>query len=255
VQEDNRYAWNQRARHYQREVRDALPPDRIHYGSPSFPYDDELGLLGDLRDRDVLEIGCGGAQCGIAMAKQGARVTGLDLSDEQLAWARALAERERVSLRLVQGSMEDLSAFEDASQDVVFSACAIGYVPDWGAVCREVRRVLRPGGTFVFSTSHPVFQVVANRELWHDETYPRSYFARGPVRWEWDEGSDVWFTEYKRTVADLLNPLAECGLMLERIVEPEAREPDVPDPFWDEEQLALAKELPLLIIVKARKPA
>ncbi|HEY8490342.1 MAG TPA: class I SAM-dependent methyltransferase [Dehalococcoidia bacterium] len=254
MRDENRQAWNRRARKYQAEAGSSLPTDRIHYASPAFPYDDELGLVGDVGGRDVLEIGCGAAQCGIAMAKQGARVTGLDLSEEQLACARELAAREGVSLRLVHGSMEDLSAFADASFDLVFSACALGYVADWAAVCREAGRVLRPGGAFVFSTSHPVFQVVANRELWHDPTYPTSYFARGPLRWEWDEGSGVWFTEYKRTLGDLLNPLAAAGLLLERLEEPQPVRPAAEDPYWDAEQLALARELPLLLIVKARRP-
>lgn len=54
----------------------------------------ELKLLGDVKDRDLLEPGCGGGQNAIVLAKGGARFVGLDISDEQVRFARKLAEKE-----------------------------------------------------------------------------------------------------------------------------------------------------------------
>ena len=72
--------WEFSSKDYQKECR--IPMD-IHYG-PGSPNEKHLKLMGNLNGKKVLEIGCGGAQCGIAMAKQGAQVTGIDISKEQL---------------------------------------------------------------------------------------------------------------------------------------------------------------------------
>ena len=53
--------------------------------------DDDLTLLDDVAGADVLELGCGGGQCSVALARRGANVTGIDLSAEQLSFARDLA--------------------------------------------------------------------------------------------------------------------------------------------------------------------
>ena len=68
--------WEQVSEWYQKESK---IPISIHYG-PGSPNEDKLKLLGNLKGKDILEIGCGGAQCGIAMAKKGAKVTGIDIS-------------------------------------------------------------------------------------------------------------------------------------------------------------------------------
>ena len=80
-----RRAWNQVSAHYQR--RHAIPTNSAHYG-PWAPLENELRLLGDVRGRRILEVGCGGGQCSIAFAKQGALAAGLALPLLDLAGYR-----------------------------------------------------------------------------------------------------------------------------------------------------------------------
>ena len=80
----------------------ALRPSVAHYG-PDIPTEAELRLLGDLKGKKVLELGCGGAQCSIAFAKQGATAIGVDFSAAQLAFARQLCERGRSPRRVAPG--------------------------------------------------------------------------------------------------------------------------------------------------------
>ena len=70
----------------------------------------ELAVLGDVAGLDVLELGCGAAQWSVALAGRGARVTGLDLSEEQLRQAREAAAAAGVEVAFVHASAERRAA-------------------------------------------------------------------------------------------------------------------------------------------------
>ncbi|HEY6237618.1 MAG TPA: class I SAM-dependent methyltransferase, partial [Thermoplasmata archaeon] len=122
----------------------------------------KLRLLGDLPGKDVLELGCGAARWSIALAKNGARPVGLDLSTSQLAKAAKLVRGAHVDLPLVRASAEAVP-FRSGSFDVVFC--------DWGAMTfgdpvrtvPECARVLRPGGLLVFATASPIRMLAYDR--------------------------------------------------------------------------------------------
>ena len=151
---DMRAAWNRTSAGYQRLHQ--IPTDAAHYG-PWAPDESELRLLGDVRGKRILEIGCGGGQCSIAFARQGAIAVGIDLSDEQLAFASQLAQSALapgvanddalVPPTFLQGDASDLGRFTDGSFDLVFSAYALHYVPHIEACLAEVSRVLRRADT------------------------------------------------------------------------------------------------------------
>ncbi len=210
---DTKDWWERAAEPYQDDRR--IPVD-IHYG-PSSPNEDELNLLGDVEGRDVLEIGCGGAQCSIAFALRGATVTALDLSDQQLEFARALAARHEVEIAPVQHDMQDLEPIPPESQDIVFSAFAFQFVADRPRAFREVRRVLRPGGVFALSLEHPFFPKVDPQTLMLKESYNET----GPAID--DRGEHGQVTIYKEKVSDLHRALVNAGLTVERLIEPDSR--------------------------------
>ena len=85
---DMRNAWNDNSETYQ--SLHEISTESAHYG-PWAPLENELRLLGDVCGLRILELGCGGGQCCIAFAKQGATVAGVDLSDDQIEFARKLA--------------------------------------------------------------------------------------------------------------------------------------------------------------------
>lgn len=227
-----------------------IPVD-IHYG-PSSPNEDELELLGEISGKRVLELGCGGGQCSVAFALRGARVTGIDFADGQLAFARKLAAENGVEVDFPQQDVKDLSPFVDASLDIVFSAFTLMYLDDRPKVFREVRRVLKPGGIFAFSLDHPMFRKVDLDTL----RLVESYNETGPA--VDDLGELGTTTMYRYRVSDLHNALVDAGLTVERVIEPDSRQRYDYDPWFGRWGVYLPKVLDLVpptLIFKAVKPA
>ncbi|MCB0053261.1 MAG: class I SAM-dependent methyltransferase, partial [Caldilinea sp.] len=124
---DQRMVWNAVSARYQR-LHEFSTVD-VSYG-PWAPPESELQLLGDVAALHILDLGCGGGQNCIALARQGARVTGIDLSEMQIAHARRLAAAESVHVDLVLGSLEELATFDTGATDIVFSSYTFPYVAD-----------------------------------------------------------------------------------------------------------------------------
>jgi SAM-dependent methyltransferase len=250
---DNRSAWNAISAAYQ--ASHVIPTDRLMYGIRC-PSEDELGLLGEVQGRRVLVLGCGGGQDAIALARRGAQVVGIDLSDEQIRFARELAQKEGLVAPFVQGNIEELPDVDAQSQDIVVSSHALNYVEHADRCFAEVFRVLKPGGIFVFSVQHPM-----NACLRDEPPYP---LAKGYWEvqrdWEWEymeAGLKERFRSWYRTVADWFALLQEAGFQVERLLEPAppSEPPTEADLSWGEAQVKKASVVPATLIFKARRPA
>lgn len=109
-----------------------------------------------LKGRDVLCLASGGGQQGPILAAAGGRVTVFDNSPNQLEKDRRVAEREGLEIRTVLGDMADLSAFPDASFDLIIHPVSNCFVPAVRPVWKEAHRVLRPGGALLSGFNNPV---------------------------------------------------------------------------------------------------
>jgi SAM-dependent methyltransferase len=208
------------------------------------------GLLGEIRDRDVLEIGCGGAQCARWLVTQGARAVASDVSTGQLAQARRLNRGTGVDVPLVQADAQRLP-FADASFDVVCAAYgAVPFVADSAGLMREAARVLLPGGRFVFSTTHPM------RWCFLDDPGPRglvvesSYFDRRAYV-EQDDDGNATYVEHHRTFGDRVRDIVAAGLTLQDVVEPEW--PEDHDDAWAQWSPLRGRLMPGTAIFVVRK--
>lgn len=241
----NRAWWDAEADEYLSEHGGYLA-GRLVWG-PEGLDEESAGLLGDLAGRDVLEVGAGAAQCARWVAGRGARVVGCDLSARMLrhagrngsqppdaaggngsqppdaaggqARADGAAPPRHRGPGLVQCDARALP-FAAASFDAAFSAYgAIPFVADPRRVFAEVARVLRPGGRWVFSVTHPI------RWAFPDDPGPAgltaafSYFDRTP--YVEADGGQLRYAEHHRTLGDRVRDLVAEGFVLDDVVEPE----------------------------------
>jgi SAM-dependent methyltransferase len=179
-----------------------------------------LGPVPALAGARVLEIGAGAAQCSRWLAGVGARPVALDLSAGQLRHARRQGRESGVQVPLLQADATRLPV-RDASIDIACSAFgAVPFVADSEALHREVARVLRPGGAWVFSVNHPM------RWCFRDDPGPdglvveRSYFDRSAYL-ELAESGEPVYVEAHRTLGDRIRELVAAGFVVTDVVEPE----------------------------------
>jgi ubiquinone/menaquinone biosynthesis C-methylase UbiE len=258
-----RKGWNIISKSYQEKTRISL--EDVHYG-PISAGESKLKLLGDVAGKDILEVGCGGGQNAIVLEKWGARSSGMDISEKQIEHARKLAKKEGVQVHFYIGSMENLDVFRNGSFDIVLSSFAVGYVDDLAKTVREMFRVLRKNGLFVFCDVHPIAD--RGRIIRHGRgrTWKLSnYFDKRKHVWTWKAGRSVAkFYGRHRTIQDYFNPLVETGFIVERILEPEPLRIDrmsetekTQMPYVAEDYLKnydMWKRIPYTILFKARKP-
>jgi SAM-dependent methyltransferase len=215
----NRVWWDSDADAYQAEHGEFLGDVEFMW-CPEGLREADARILGDVNGRDVLELGCGAASCARWLATQGARVVATDLSAGMLRHAVAGEGRSGVHVPLAQADAVNLP-FGDASFDIVCTAFgAVPFVADSARVMAEVFRILRPGGRWAFSITHPMRWVFLDDPGEHGLVAVHSYFDRSPYV-EHDEHGTPTYVEQHRTVGDRIRELINAGFVLSDLVEPE----------------------------------
>ncbi len=209
----NRTFWDDYADTYQADHGPQLGIHGSAWGVWQIP-EAELGILGDVADRDVLELGCGAAQWSIALARRGARVIGLDLSERQLDHAAAAIEAAGVDVALIQGDAERVP-LPDESMDVVFCDHGAMVFADPMVTVPEVARLLRDGGLLAFSMHTPLAEVCW--PVGHAEPIERlvnPYFGMHRV----DLG-DSGHAEFQLPFGEWVRLFVRSGFVIEDLVE------------------------------------
>ena len=122
--------------------------------------------LGDVRDRDVLDLGCGTGRHTAWLAAAGARVTAVDFSDGMLEQARRKAPAADV--RFIAHDMHEPLPLDDASFDAVVSGLVLEHLRDLDGFFSEAYRVMRPEGRAVVSAMHPAMFLRGSRARFTD---------------------------------------------------------------------------------------
>lgn len=242
--DDVRAWWKETGEWFQDDIDLDVGVNWIGYGSG------DLDLLDDVAGERVLELGCGGGQCTVAMAQRGADVVGIDLAESQLQHARELAAEHDADPTFYREDVTDLSRFDDGAFDAAFNAYVFQWVGDLAACFRETHRVLRDGGRFAFSMPHPVYGL-ADPE---SRRVIRSYFDTGRQVTEHPELAADMVT-YRHRVSDVYNALHAAGFAVEAMHEPGSPDPDDwEEGPWGEHVPELLSKLPSTLAFEARKP-
>lgn len=181
----------------------------------------EAGVLGPIADRDVLELGSGAGQCSRWIRSKGGRAVGLDLSYRQLQHSLRIDDATGITVPSVRATATQLP-FAGGAFDIVFCAFgALQFVADIEAAVSESARVLRPGGRFAFSITHPTRWMFPDDPTEAGLTATQSYWDRTPYVEVDDTTGAIAYVEHHRTLGDWVAVLAGAGFRITTLLEPE----------------------------------
>ena len=189
-------------------------------------------MLPDLKEKKILDIGCGMGQHAVQYSKAGAEsVLGIDISEKMLGFARANNSADNITyLRL---AFEELEQIDDRF-DVITSSLAFDYSEDFGMLLKKIYALLEDGGYLVFSMSHPISTA-------YDGVYDRytrtkdgvrlyanlhNYGIEGERHFKWVVDD---YEVYHRKISTLINCIASAGFIIE-----ECQESTVPEEILKE---------------------
>ena len=185
-----------------------ISTDDVHYG-PLAAGEKELQLLDSVAGQRILEVGCGRAENCIALAKQGAICTGIDLSDKMISRAEDLARENGVEIRLMTMDARDLFLLPSGHYDIVISSYALGFTGDIKSCLLTINRCLKKNGQLVFCIGHPAQIMV---------------FRKKKTLLLPERQLKGWRENYF-TLNQMMIYVAEAGFLVERLVEQVTRNP------------------------------
>ncbi|SDL70676.1 class I SAM-dependent methyltransferase [Tessaracoccus oleiagri] len=167
-----------------------------------------LDLVGDVRGRHVLDIGCGAGPLAADLVERGARVSGFDSSPAMLEIARRRLG-DRADLRVAD--LGEPLPYDDESFDVACAALVLHYLRDWEGPLAEIRRVLRPGGRLVAAVNHPLAYAMTEQKYFGIVQHElRHSFA----------GREASLFMWHRTLHDISSAVNAANLRIVSLHEP-----------------------------------
>ncbi len=184
-------------------------PHNAYYDKPAV-----ISLWPELRDRRVLDAGCGPGSYTRKLLDRGANVLAFDIVETMIEHAkRRVADCENQNIEFHLLDMEQELPFDSESFDFVNAPLCLDYVQDWTRLFKEFCRVLRPGGMFVFSCGHPSFDAAYFKTT--------NYFSVEQVSCEWTGfGNPVVVPSFRRSLEQSLMPVINAGMVIDRVLEP-----------------------------------
>jgi SAM-dependent methyltransferase len=241
----NRREWNADADAYQARSGPQLAASGgMAWGVWQIP-EAELRVLGDVVDKDILELGCGAAQWSIALARAGARPVGLDLSERQLDHARRLMAEAGVEVPIVHASAEAVP-LPDASFDIVFCDHGAMSFADPYLTVPEVARLLRPGGLLAFSHGSAILELAWPIDAEHaSERLVNDYFGMHRI-----ESADE--VSFQLPYGEWIRLFRANGFEVLDLIEPRPAA-DATSSYRDSEDRAWSRRWPAESIWRVRK--
>ena len=182
-------------------------------------------LMGEIAGLRICDLACGQGVTARQLAQRGAIVTGIDISEKLLAIARRDEECEPLGISYIHDDAQTLEKVTEATFDGVVCSTALMDIADIAAVFRQVHRVLRPAGWFLFAIippyiypPHSYFHVDEQGDV---SRVIKNYFNEGFWRSDNKNGVRGQIGAYHRTLSTYLNTLMNAGFMVQHIAEPQ----------------------------------
>lgn len=220
--EVNRKAWNQRLPFH---VPSALYDQEAFLAGKNSLFEIDQQLLGNVTGLKALHLQCHFGQDTISLARMGAKATGLDISNDCIAFAKKMAEDMHISeVDFICANVYDLPTSLNHQFDLVYSSYGtIIWLPDLDRWAQVIHRALKPGGRLVFVEFHPLVWIFDN-DL---QSLQYNYFNQGPIH-EIEKGtyattgvSDTEFESYtwNHPLSETISALLSAGMELQAFQE------------------------------------
>lgn len=208
MKEQVRNAFDQLAPIYEKTV-DKTSLYNSEYERPSMINN----LPSDLQGRKALDAGCAAGWYTQQLLDKGAEVVAVDVSPEMVSSAKRRAGN-RADIFCID--LENVLPFEDQSFDLILSSLTLHYLRRWDEIFGEFQRILKPGGTFLFSVHHPISDIKLLKEP--------HYYDTELIIDQWTKDGQVFEVPfYRRPLQEILNPTLKY-FSIEKVIEPEPTE-------------------------------
>lgn len=185
-----------------------------------------ISLLPDLKDKKILDLGCGYGEMDKYYKEQGAKsVLAIDISSHMIEVANECNKIDGVEFKVM--AIEDISKYlKNQKFDIVVSSLAFHYVKDLDKLLKDIKDLLVPNGYLVFSQAHPIRTCFKSTKSLEDSTtfidgkfygYFSDYNREGPRMRNW-MGEQV--ERYHRNFSTIINSLIENNYVIEKMLEP-----------------------------------
>jgi SAM-dependent methyltransferase len=179
-----------------------------------------LRLIGNVKGLEVLDVGCGEGNNSRILARKGAKVTGIDLSEEMVKHAKSQEKKDRLGIRYYVSDSANLSRFPTESFDLVTCFMVLMDIEDYQGTIREIARVMKDDGRFTFSITYPCFEYSAKSGKIEGTA---RYFGIRHQRISWRMERllrPFETTSFHRSLTDYSTALHNQGLLIKRLLEP-----------------------------------
>ena len=248
VYNQNRRIWDLRVRKRLAHTRTATDSD---FQNPLAVVNDKGWMGESVQGKRILCLASGGGLQSVLLAAAGAEVTVIDLSPAMLDQDRRIAAERRLAIRIIEGSMDDLSMLEQAHFDIVAQPVSTCYIPDVVKMYQEIARITAPGGLYLSQHKQPISLQAS------PVPGPTGYIITEPYHRSTPLPTTVGHYEHRETDTmefihswnDLLGGLCRCGFVIEDLQEPHHADPIAPvGSFGHRSQF-----IPPYVAIKARR--
>lgn len=191
--------------------------------------------IGEVKGLKILDAGCGNGYFSRALAKKGANVIGVDQSQVLIQFCKEKEKIQNLGIEFFAESLDNLSMLNDESFDLIVSNIVFIDVLPYEKAFKELARVLKPLGRFIWSNLHPAFGRITNTFYRVPYDTPRNeerlymlidrYFDSGSTLISWGSMEPIW--QFDRTLTEYSTALKNAGFVIRQIIEPRPDNEDI----------------------------
>jgi 2-polyprenyl-3-methyl-5-hydroxy-6-metoxy-1,4-benzoquinol methylase len=227
--EANKELWDEFAKlHYETESEDYSVKSFLDGQTTLKSY--ELKEMGNVKGKSLLHLQCHFGLDTLSWAREGAIVTGIDISSEGIRLAKLLAKQTKLEAYFIESNIYDLPKVLSEKFDIVYTSigvlCWLNDLKEWGKI---IAHFLKPGGFFYIAEIHPFSMIFDNEtkdikdlqvyfNYFHDPK-PMEFTADGSYASDEIKIESKKEYEWAHSMSDIINSLIEAGLRIEFLNE------------------------------------